>query len=199
MYISITEDTSSELNISIFWDIPPFNPYVDVSAERITSVIKKSTCNRYLSRHLLYVSFLHGWFPSLKMEVIFAPETPVHIRTMRRYTQENGDIHNYRCENHKFYISCEIFNQYYLDLILGTKFQRLRQVRYRSCSKIESQNTCTFWDITHHIPEDRPVRYSLKHDHKPRENFAAFSGSRTIVHSKTTPTTGIQQFSTVEV
>jgi hypothetical protein len=30
-------------------------------------------------------------------------ETSVHIRTTRRYISENGSIHNYRCENLKFY------------------------------------------------------------------------------------------------
>jgi hypothetical protein len=29
--------------------------------------------------------------------------TPVHIRTTRRYIPEDGNIHNYRCENLKSY------------------------------------------------------------------------------------------------
>jgi hypothetical protein len=37
----------------------------------------------------------------LKMEVILSCETSFHIRTSRYYSPEDGNIHNYRCENIK--------------------------------------------------------------------------------------------------
>jgi hypothetical protein len=43
-------------------------------------------------------------FLPLKMEVICSSETSVHVRTTRRYIPEDGDFHNYRCENLKSYI-----------------------------------------------------------------------------------------------
>jgi hypothetical protein len=44
---------------------------------------------------------LLGWYPTLKVEAISSAETWVHIRTTRHYIPENGNIHNYRCENLK--------------------------------------------------------------------------------------------------
>jgi hypothetical protein len=37
------------------------------------------------------------------MEVIRSSETSVHLRTARRYIPEGDKIHNYLCENFKFY------------------------------------------------------------------------------------------------
>jgi hypothetical protein len=35
--------------------------------------------------HLLQAGFLLDWFSTLKIEVISSSETPIHIRTTRRY------------------------------------------------------------------------------------------------------------------
>jgi hypothetical protein len=44
------------------------------------------------------------YFSTLKMEAIFSSETSVDTpRTTRRYIPEDGTLHNYRCENLKFY------------------------------------------------------------------------------------------------
>jgi hypothetical protein len=67
------------LKIAIFWDIAP--------------------CSLYMN-HLLS-SFLIGCFLTLKMEVIRSSETSVHIRTTRCYIPEDGNFHNYCCENLK--------------------------------------------------------------------------------------------------
>jgi hypothetical protein len=40
---------------------------------------------------------------TLKMDVIRSSETSDHIRTTWRYIPEDGNIHNYLCENLKFY------------------------------------------------------------------------------------------------
>jgi hypothetical protein len=37
------------------------------------------------------------------MEAIFSSEMSAHIRTTQRYISEDGNIHNYRCENFKSY------------------------------------------------------------------------------------------------
>jgi hypothetical protein len=54
-----------------------------------------------------HASFLLGWFSNLKMEGIRFSETTAHIRTIRRYIPEDGNFHNYRCENLKFYKLCD--------------------------------------------------------------------------------------------
>jgi hypothetical protein len=36
---------------------------------------------------------------TLKIEVIQSPETPILIHTTRDYIPEDGNIHNYGCEN----------------------------------------------------------------------------------------------------
>jgi hypothetical protein len=43
------------------------------------------------------------------MEVIGSSETPVHIPTTRRFITEDGNIHNYRCENFKPKFLCSNF------------------------------------------------------------------------------------------
>jgi hypothetical protein len=40
----------------------------------------------------------------LKMEVVCYFETLVHIGTTRRYILEDGNLHNYRCDNFRSYI-----------------------------------------------------------------------------------------------
>jgi hypothetical protein len=45
------------------------------------------------------------------MEVIRSYETPVQKPTTRRYIPKDGKIHNYRCENLKSYILCEMFTE----------------------------------------------------------------------------------------
>jgi hypothetical protein len=57
-----------------------------------------------LPSHLLRAAFLLCWFPTLKMEVIPSSETSIHIQTTRQYIPEDGNIHNYGCENLKSYI-----------------------------------------------------------------------------------------------
>jgi hypothetical protein len=47
--------------------------------------------------------FLLGWFSTLRMEVILSSKTSVHILITRRYIREDGNFHNYRCENLKSY------------------------------------------------------------------------------------------------
>jgi hypothetical protein len=51
--------------------------------------------------NLFLVYFLFHWFYTLKTEAIHSSETLVHIRTARHYISEDGNIHNYRCENLK--------------------------------------------------------------------------------------------------
>jgi hypothetical protein len=42
-------------------------------------------------------------FPTLKMKAIGSSETSVHTRSTQRHIQENGILHNHRCENLKSY------------------------------------------------------------------------------------------------
>jgi hypothetical protein len=58
----------------------------DVSEERIRP-------------YLMNTGFLLGCFSTLKMEVICSSETSLHTQTTRRYIPEDGNVHNYRCEN----------------------------------------------------------------------------------------------------
>jgi hypothetical protein len=44
---------------------------------------------------------LYSPYVTLKMEVICSSETSGRIRTTRRYITDDGNIHNYRCENLK--------------------------------------------------------------------------------------------------
>jgi hypothetical protein len=49
-----------------------------------------------------------AYFSTLKMEVICSSETSVDFqRTTRRYIPEDSTLHNYRCENLKFYKTYE--------------------------------------------------------------------------------------------
>jgi hypothetical protein len=56
---------------------------------------------RVVRSNLLHAGFLLGWYSTHKMEVISSSETSVNIRTTRHYIQEDGNIHNYSCENLK--------------------------------------------------------------------------------------------------
>jgi hypothetical protein len=78
---------------------------IDVSEERVTSIFRVQ-----MAMNLLHAGFLLCSFWTLKMEAIRSSETSVHKPTARRYITEDGNIHNYRCENLKSYkdlfISC---------------------------------------------------------------------------------------------
>jgi hypothetical protein len=60
---------------------------------------EQETGLQQVARHLLHAALF-----TLKMEVIHSSETSVHIRTIRRYILEEGNLHNYRCQNLKSYI-----------------------------------------------------------------------------------------------
>jgi hypothetical protein len=47
---------------------------------------------------------------TLKMEVIHSSETLVHIQTTHRCIPEDGDSHNYRCENLNSYSDSVMFS-----------------------------------------------------------------------------------------
>jgi hypothetical protein len=81
------------LNVVISWDIAPCSLYVNHHFEGTYHLCfqgKKSSC---------LAGFLIGWFFILKMEVILFSKMLVHIQTTRRYNPEDGNIHNYCCEN----------------------------------------------------------------------------------------------------
>jgi hypothetical protein len=52
---------------------------------------------------MLQASFLLDWFSTLKAQVIRSAETSVDMTT-KRCIPEDGNIHNYRCENLESYI-----------------------------------------------------------------------------------------------
>jgi hypothetical protein len=67
--------------------------WTSVSEDHVTSIFrvknqlsKKPACNK------------------LKVEEILSSQTLTHIRTTQRYIAEDGNIHNYRCENLKTYL-----------------------------------------------------------------------------------------------
>jgi hypothetical protein len=86
------------MKVAIFWDTAPCNPYM---SRRFGGTYHfqfqgpKSACSTWLG-----LSADRGMRPS---------ETSVHIRTTRRYIPEDGNIHNYRCENLKSYINRLMF------------------------------------------------------------------------------------------
>jgi hypothetical protein len=69
-----------------------FNLQGRKSAEEETRVWQMAR-QKFLAQLILY----------LKMEAIRFSETSVHAPTTWRYISEEGSIHNYRCENLKFY------------------------------------------------------------------------------------------------
>jgi hypothetical protein len=53
--------------------------------------------------HLLQASVLLGRFLILRMELTRSSEMSVHMRTTRRHVSEDGNSHNHRRQNLKFY------------------------------------------------------------------------------------------------
>jgi hypothetical protein len=75
------------MNVAIFWDIAPCNPYVN---------------RRFVETYHLHVQ---GWI-SAEQEISMQQverHLLVHIRTTWRYIPDDGNIHNYRCENLRSY------------------------------------------------------------------------------------------------
>jgi hypothetical protein len=70
------------------------------------------------SWHLLHAGFLFAWFSTLKMELVRSSATSVHIRSTQRYIAEDGNIHNYGCENLKTLRSIwfKVLNQFRYNL-----------------------------------------------------------------------------------
>jgi hypothetical protein len=56
------------------------------------------------SFHLLQADFLVGCFLTMNMAMIHSSETLVQIWTAWCYIPEDGSIHNYCCENLKYYL-----------------------------------------------------------------------------------------------
>jgi hypothetical protein len=69
------------------------------------------------SRHLIHAGFLLGWFSTLKIEVIHSSKTFVHIWSTWHFIPEDGNIHNYCCENLKFCISVYSFHFPYMPML----------------------------------------------------------------------------------
>jgi hypothetical protein len=110
--------------------------------------------------HLLQVGFLLCWFSTQKTEVISSSETSVQVPTTRRYVLEDGNIHNYRCENLKSYIIRDNFNykqpvsnttnilkkQMYIVLILI--IFRIEFIDRNNIYTIYSSHRCLQWVIS---------------------------------------------------
>jgi hypothetical protein len=86
------------MKIAIFWDIAPCSPYMSRhfgGTYQNSAELCLATWSRWFFARMIF---------DLKMEAIGSSEMSVHIRTTRRYIPEDGNFHNYRCENLRSYI-----------------------------------------------------------------------------------------------
>lgn len=57
-----------------------------------------------LPSYLVHAGFLLGCFSTLKKDVIRSSETSLYIRITRRYITEDGNIHEYHCDDDNSYM-----------------------------------------------------------------------------------------------
>jgi hypothetical protein len=64
---------------------------------------KQEASGQQKTDHMPYVGFVFNWLSVLKMESTRSFETSVHTRAIRNHISEDGNKHNYRCENLRSY------------------------------------------------------------------------------------------------
>jgi hypothetical protein len=89
------ENKLKKKNVASRWHAPPKRRFI----YGLHGDISQKTTTFILPGYLLHAGLSLAWISTLKVEMKRSSETLVHIQTTWRYIPEDGNIHNYRCDN----------------------------------------------------------------------------------------------------